>query len=159
MGNRTLEEVFDALGNRVQAKGRVIDSLNRLSQELNAANQVIAAYSYDNNGNVKTETRKVDGNLANDQVTTFNYDPLDRLSKLTDALAGVTDYGYDGLDHVTSVTDPKRLVTSYGVDGLDNQKQLVSPDTGTTNRTYDVAGNLKTATDARGRSRPTATMP
>ena len=50
-----------------------------------------------------------------------------------------------------SVTDPKTLITNYTVDGLDNQKQLVSPDTGTTNGTYDAAGNLKTSTDARGK--------
>ena len=34
---------------------------------------------------------------------------------------------------------------------MDNQKQLVSPDTGTTNSTYDAAGNLKTSTDARSK--------
>jgi RHS repeat-associated protein len=150
MGNRTKEEVFDAGNNLVQAKGRVIDSLSRLSQELNAANQVIAAYSYDNNGNVKTETRKVDTNTANDEITTYDYDPLNRLKKLTDALNGVTDYGYDGLDQLTSVIDPKRLTTSYTVDGLGNQKQLVSPDTGTSGNTSNAAGNLLVATDARG---------
>jgi RHS repeat-associated protein len=150
MGNRTKEEVFDAGGNVVQRRQRVFDSLSRLQQELNAANQLLASYSYDNNGNLKTATRKVDGNVANDQLTGYDYDPLNRLKKVTDALAGVTDYGYDGLDHLTSVIDPKRLTTSYAVDGLDNATQTVSPDTGTTNQTFDSAGNLKTRTDARG---------
>ena len=81
----------------------------------------------------------------------YDYDPLNRLSKLTDALAGITLYGYDGVDRLVSVTDPKALVTNYSVDGLDNQKQLVSPDTGTANSSYDPAGNLKTRADARGR--------
>jgi YD repeat-containing protein len=62
----------------------------------------------------------------------FGYDPFNRLTKLTDALAGITQYGYDGVDHLVLVSDPKSLITSYAVDGLDNQKQLVSPDTGTT---------------------------
>ena len=123
----------------------------RLATELNAANTVIAAYTYDNNGNLKTQTQKYDAVTTNDAITSFDYDPLNRLTKITDALAGITQYGYDGVDHLVSVTDPKTLITRYGVDGLDNQKQLVSPDTGTTNSTYDAAGNLKTRTDARAK--------
>ena len=150
MGNRTKEEVFNASNVVVQRKNRVFDSLSRLATELNAANSAIAAYTYDNNGNLKTQTQKFDAVTANDAVTSFDYDPLNRLTKITNALAGITQYAYNGIDHVVSVTDPKSLITSYGIDGLDNQKQLVSPDTGTTNSTYDAAGNLKTSTDARG---------
>ena len=150
MGNRTKEEVFDAGNTVVQRKNRVFDSLSRLATELNAANTAIVSYTYDNNGNLKTQTQKYDAVTTNDGVTGYDYDPLDRLTKITDALAGITQYGYNGLDHLVSVSDPRTLVTSYSVDGLDNQKQLVSPDTGTTNSTYDAAGNLKTRTDARG---------
>lgn len=151
MGNRTKEEVKDSLGVVRQQKSRSFDALSRLANDLNAANTVIASYSYDNNGNLKSDTRKVDSNLANDKITNYDYDPLNRLSKITDALAGITQYAYNGVDQLVSVTDPKSLITSYSVDGLDNQKQLVSPDTGTTNNTYDAAGNLKTSTDARAK--------
>ena len=118
-------------------------------------NTAIAAYTYDNNGNAKTQTQtqKFDAVTTNDAITRFDYDPLNRLTKITNALAGITQYNYDGVDHLVSVTDPKTLLTSYAVDGLDNQKQLISPDTGTTNSTYDAAvGNLKTGTDARSYS-------
>ena len=151
MGNRTQEQVKDSLGVVKQQRSRTFDALSRLATELNGANALIASYTYDNNGNLKTATQKVDASTANDEVTAYDYDPLNRLSKLTDALAGMTLYGYDGVDHLVSVTDPKSLVTSYSVDGLDNPKQLVSPDTGTINSTYDAAGNLKTRTDARAR--------
>ena len=151
MGNRTKEEVFDAGNNVVQRKNSVFDNLSRLATELNAANTVIAAYTYDNNGNVKTQTQKYDAVTTNDAITSFDYDPLNRLTKITNALAGITQYNYDGVDHLVSVTDPKTLITNYTVDGLDNQKQLISPDTGVTNSTYDAAGNLKTSTDARGK--------
>ena len=151
MGNRTKEEVFDAGNNVVQRKNRVFDSLSRLATELNAANSAIAAYTYDNNGNLKTQTQKYDAVTTNDAFTSFDYDPLNRLTKITNALAGITQYNYDGVDHLVSVTDPKNLITNYTVDGLDNQKQLISPDTGTTNSTYDAAGNLKTSTDARSK--------
>ena len=126
--------------------------MSRLATEFNAANTVIAAYTYDNNGNVKTQTQKFDGLTTNDAITSFDYDPLNRLTKITDALAGVTQYGYDdpgppgGVDHLVSVTDPKTLITTYTVDGLDNQKQLISPDTGAANSTYGAAGNLKART-------------
>ncbi len=135
-----------------------------------AADTVIATYTYDdqrpvvtlglpcNNGNVKTQTQKYDAVTTNDAITSFDYDPLNRLTKITNALAGVTQYGYNGVDHLVSVTDHKSLITSDGVDGLDNQKQWISPDTGVTNSTYDgprpvaslglprAAGNLKTGT-------------
>ena len=83
MGNRTKEEVFDAGNNVVQRKNSVFDNLSRLATELNAANTVIAAYTYDNNGNVKTQTQKYDAVTTNDAITSFDYDPLNRLTKIT----------------------------------------------------------------------------
>ena len=47
--------------------------------------------------------------------------------------------------------DPRKLITAYTVDGLGNQGALDSPDTGHTGNTYDLAGNLTTRTDARGK--------
>ena len=164
MGNRTKDEVFDAGNTVVQRKNRVFDNLSRSETELNAANTVIAAYTYDdprpvaslglprNNRNLKKQTQKYDAVTTKDAITRFESDPLNRLTKITNTLAGITQYGYNGVDHPLSVTDPKSLITSYGVDGLDNQKQQVSPDTGFTNSTYDgpgpprAAGNLKTGT-------------
>ena len=130
-----------------------------LATELNAANTVIAAYTYDNNDNVKTQTQKFDGVTTNDAITSFDDDPLNRFTKITAALAGITQYGYNGVDHLVFVNDPRTLVTSYAVDGLDNQKQLISPDTGTTNNIYDAAGNFKTRTEARAKVSTIATMP
>ena len=99
-------------------------------------------------------TLRHDGNAVttNNAITTFDYDPLNRLTKITDALAGMAQYPYSGVDRLVSVTDPKALVTSYSVDGLNNKKQLISPDTGAANSAYDgprsprAAGNLKTST-------------
>ena len=132
--------------------------MSRLATEFNAATTVTAAYTYDNNGNVKTQTQKFDGVTTNDAITSFDDDPLNRFTKITAALAGITQYGYNGVDHLVFVNDPRTLVTSYAVDGLDNQKQLISP-TGTTNNIYDAAGNLKTRTEARAKVSTIATMP
>ena len=43
------------------------------------------------------------------------------------------------------------MITSYTRTGLNDVTQLLSPDTGATIKTYDLAGNVKTSKDARGR--------
>jgi RHS repeat-associated protein len=146
MGNRTLEQVRDPLGALAQTRTSVFSSLNRLEQEIGAANQT-TLYGYDNQGNLIS----IDGPLAGTGDTTSNlYDALNRLARTTQPGGGQVNYGYDALDQLASVSDPRSLVTSYSIDGLGNLNQQVSPDTGSTVNTYDVAGNLKTATDARG---------
>ncbi|MEO6022705.1 MAG: RHS repeat-associated core domain-containing protein [Burkholderiales bacterium] len=75
MGNRTQEQVKDGLGVVNQQRSRTFDTLSRLATELNGANALIASYSYDNNGNLKTATKKVDGSVANDELTAANENP------------------------------------------------------------------------------------
>ncbi|MFZ0006946.1 MAG: RHS repeat-associated core domain-containing protein, partial [Steroidobacteraceae bacterium] len=78
------------------------------------------------------------------------YDPLNRLTQVTDPNSGNTYFGYDAEDDLTSVKDPRSLTTGYGYDGFSDVVSQVSPDTGTTTNTYDSGGNLSTSTDARG---------
>ena len=146
-GNRIKEEVKAADGSVVLRRSKVFNALNQLLQELNAANQVVASYAYDANGNLTGTTRYTEND---NHSSSYGYDALNRLSKITDALNGVTDFAYDAQDQLTQVTDPKRLSTAYGVDGLGQLKQTTSPDTGVATQTYDSAGNVKTSTNARG---------
>lgn len=146
-GNRIKEEVKAADGSVVLRRSKVFNALNQLLQELNAANQVVASYAYDANGNLTGTTRYTE---SDSHSSSYGYDALNRLSQITDALNGVTDFAYDAQDQLTQVTDPKRLSTAYGVDGLGQLKQTVSPDTGVATQTYDSAGNVKTSTNARG---------
>jgi RHS repeat-associated protein len=144
MGNRTKEEVFDPANALRRTQAQVFNTLGRLSQIKNAANQVVTAYGYDNQGN---RTQQTD---AGTYVTTNAYDPLNRVKQVTDAATGVTQYGYNALDQQVSVRDTKTLTTTYTFNALGDLKQQVSPDTGTTTYTYDSAGNRKTQSDARG---------
>ena len=146
-GNRIKEEVKAADGSVVLRRSKVFNALNQLLQELNAANQVVASYAYDANGNLTGTTRYTE---SDSHSSSYGYDALNRLSQITDALNGVTDFAYDAQDQLTQVTDPKRLSTAYGVDGLGQLKQTTSPDTGVATQTYDSAGNVKTSTNARG---------
>ena len=80
----------------------------------------------------------------------MSYDALNRISQTTDAALGIADYSYDSVDQLNNVSDPMTLNTIYKVNTLGEQNQLASPDSGTTNRTFDSAGNVSKATDARG---------
>ncbi|MCY0913268.1 RHS repeat-associated core domain-containing protein [Massilia antarctica] len=105
---------------------------------------------YDANGNVTQITDPLG------RKTTTTIDPLNRIRQIEQPVINgarpTIKLDYDGIDQLTTVTDPRNLKTRYAVDGLGNQSELVSPDTGLTKSTYDVAGNLKTSTDGRGKT-------
>lgn len=105
-----------------------------------------ATTTYDSNGNLQT----LDGPRTDvSDVTSQNYDALNRLIQSTAPDTGITKYAYNGLDQPTKVTDPNNLNTAYTLDAWGGPLQTGSPDTGTTLRTFDTAGNLKTEQDAR----------
>jgi YD repeat-containing protein len=145
MGNRTTENTYDPNNTLHRTHTRVINALNEIYQDINAAGtaSVATTFGYDNNGNQTSVTAPLSRNTAN------QYDAFNRLSQITDPNAGITQFGYDANDNLTSVKDPRNLTTTYSYNGFGDVKQQVSPDTGTTANTYDSGGNLKTATDAR----------
>jgi len=85
--------------------------------------------------------------------TQNDYDPLNRVKQALQDVGGIaakTQFEYDALDRTTKVTDPKGLATSYQYNGFGDVLKLTSPDTGVTSYTYNSAGNMATQTDARG---------
>jgi RHS repeat-associated protein len=146
MGNRTAENTYDPSSTLRRTHSRVINTLNLLYQDVNAAgtSAVTTTFGYDSNGNQTSVAAPLSRNTAN------QYDALNRLTQITDPNSGVTQLGYDANDNLASVIDPRSLTTSYSHNGFGDLTQQVSPDTGTTTNTYDSGGNLKTATDARG---------
>jgi RHS repeat-associated protein len=146
MGNRTAENTYDPSGALHRTHTRVINALNEVYQEVNAAgtSAVTTTFGYDNEGNPTA----IDAPLSRN--TGESYDALNRVSSITDPTNGVTAFGYDAQDDLTSVKDPRNLTTSYGYDGFGDLTSQSSPDTGSTTNTYDSAGNLATSTDARG---------
>lgn len=146
MGNRTAEDTYDPSGTLHRTHTRVINSLNEVSQEVNAAGSsaVTTTFGYDNDGNPTSIHAPLSRNASE------NYDALNRVSSITDPGSGVSSFGYDAEDDLTSVKDPRSLTTSYGYNGFGDLVSQSNPDTGTTADTYDSAGNLATSTDARG---------
>ena len=147
MGDRTAEKAYDPAGvlHRTHTP-RIVNSLNELYQDVNAAgtSAVTTTYGYDNNGDQTSVSAPVARNTAN------AYDALNRLSQITDPNSGNARFNYDAQDDLTSVTDPRGLTTSYAYNGFGDIIAQVSPDTGPTSNTYDSGGNLATSTDARG---------
>ncbi len=149
IGNRVKEDVYDSYSLLTTRKGRDFDPLNRLWHDLAYFNDPNTAtqtqYTYDANGNLKSVQDPLH------YTTVFAYDALNRLTTVTDPinLTSPTRYGYDPLDQLKSVTDPRALITSYSIDALGNANQQTSPDSGTSQRTFDEAGNLRSARDAR----------
>jgi RHS repeat-associated protein len=146
MGNRTATKTYDPSSVLHLTHTRVYNTLNELYQDVNAANTsaVTTTYSYDNNGNQTAIAAPLSRN------TTDAYDPLNRLSQITDPNSGNTYFTYDTENDLTSVKDPRSLTTTYGYNGFGDILKLISPDTGTSSSTYDSGGNLSVATDARG---------
>ena len=146
MGNRTAENTYDPSGALHRTHTRVINALNEIYQEVNAAggSAVATTLGYDSDGN----TTSIDAPLSRNTGET--YDALNRVSSITDPAGGITTFGYDAEDDLTSVKDLRALTTSYGYDGFGDLTSHSGPDTGTSSDTYDADGNLATSTDARG---------
>lgn len=144
-GNRKAENTYDPSNALKRTHSRVINTLNQLWKDVNAAGtaNVTTVFGYDNNGNQTTT------NAPMSRSSTNIYDELNRLKQITDPNSGITQFGYDANDNLTSVTDPRTLVTSYTYTGFGDLKTQTSPDTGVTTNTYDSGGNLQTSTDAR----------
>jgi RHS repeat-associated protein len=154
MGNRTGESNFDPTGLLAKTKTRIIDSLNRLQQDIGgttysvAPTTAVTQYGYDNNANVTSTTDPLG------RVTTNAYDALNRLVAVIDPYNGATkptSYTYDNANNLTRVTDPENKATDYTYNGHNNLIAQISPDTGTTKFTYNAMGNVVTKFDAMNR--------
>jgi RHS repeat-associated protein len=144
MGNRATENSYDPSNVLHRTHTRVINTLNQLYQDVNAAGTAAVTTTYDSNGNQTSVAAPLSRN------TSSQYDELNRTKQITDPSSGITQFAYDANDKVTSAIDPRSLSTIYTNNGFGDVTQLVSPDTGTTINTFDSGGNLQTTTDARG---------
>ena len=142
-GNRIAETTTRASASITRNVSLAYDELNRLIQLTGASGQ-ITSFSYDKNDNQVTVS---DGNQ---NITTEDHDPLDRVMGSFAPLNSSALYSHDEQDNIVQVTDPKGLVTSYRYDGRNNLLQVSSPDTGLTDYSYDEADNRLTQSDAKG---------
>ncbi|WP_411861349.1 RHS repeat-associated core domain-containing protein [Xanthomonas arboricola] len=146
VGKRIKEDTKDASGALRRTLSRIYNELSQLKTQATAAGDP-TDLGYDAGGNANAV---ID---ALGVATQNNFDPLNRLSRTLQDIAGIkaeTKFEHDALDNLTKVTDPKGLDTKYEYNGFGDLVKLTSPDTGVTAYTYDSAGNRATQTDARG---------
>ena len=113
------------------------------------------SYVYDFSGNLLSVTD------AKNQVTSYQYDDLNRLVKTTLPDGTYTVKAYDAVGNLVSSTDPAGKTTTYSYDTLYRLANLTYPDSSTVAYTYDnnrnkisensQAGSFHYTYDARGR--------
>jgi RHS repeat-associated protein len=158
------------------AKGNLTSVTNALLQQTatftyNAAGQPLTittpagtttlAYEFGDPASVtdptgKTATRFTDpvGRLLSTttplgQRTRYEYNVLNRLTKIADPLGGMTQFGYDPNGNLLSVTDARNSVTSYAYNTMDRLQTRTDPLLRSESYTYDNNGNLATFTDRK----------
>ena len=178
-----IRTVYDALGNvtdEIDANGVVThyiyDSLNRKTAviqnylpayEATADTNVRIEYTYNAVGN-RTQVKDANGN-----ITTFEYNALNQVTKKIDPIGNTWLYEYDLSGNRTTMTDGNGQVThfSYDVNGqltlIDypdpetdvsfsydaaGQRVTMSDELGTTTWVYDFLGRLTSTTDALGKT-------
>lgn len=124
---------------------------------------VTKTYTYDNLGRKRTVTLRRRTSPTNaaliNLTTTFEYDALDRVIKITDALGNevINDFDANGqlwkLTHRYRRTDGSydvREVSTKTFDAADRMKTNTDADGNVTTYTYDNAGNVIAVIDAEG---------
>lgn len=172
-----LREVYDNLGNKIEyvydSRGNRTDTLIRDPKAANESEGVLVRmteFVYDHRnfvesintgGSVTKMINDAVGNLSESRdpntpadstnpTDSSEFDALDRLDTVVDALSNSTGYKYDVADQLSEVTAPNGAVTRYTYDDLGNQRKEQSPDRGTLVYVHDGAGNVTSMTDARG---------
>lgn len=109
---------YSATGQRatmVDASGSylyVYDSNDRLTTNGGPAGTLI--YTYDLFGQLQSIQSSHSGGAS----VTYNYDLLNRLSNVVDAVAGTTSYSYDGVGNLQTLLYPNGVTNSYAYDAL-----------------------------------------
>jgi len=130
--------------------GLVFDNMGRLKQTTTSYSSgptgpYSLAYGYDAASNRTSLT------LPDSSTDGYQYDTLNRLTTITDSVAGAFTFGYDALSRRTQLTRPNTLATTYAYDSVSNLQSVLHKLGVNTldgaSYTYDSAGNRKSKTN------------
>ena len=86
---------------------------------------------------------------TNPQITSYLYNSLGQITSVTDPLSNTESYEYDWFSNVTKKTDKNGVETVTTYNGY--QKPVtITAGTDSVSYTYDILGNIKTATNSSG---------
>ncbi len=105
---------------------------------------------WDQRGNKSSFYRNFEGKVTSihrwvdskEQVTTYEYDPLGRLTVITDALGSVTRITYDAQDRRTKFEDPNTGTYTYQYDNAGRLISQIDPEGSVTRFQYNRSGDL-----------------
>lgn len=111
---------------------------------------IITAYQYDANNNFTTSITSAAGTVS------YGYDSYGNQNKVTDVMGNVTDFNFDPLNRLTKVTQPTIMVngqptryeTNYGYDANGNRITVTDAKNHTTSYGYNEWNQVKNVTDA-----------
>ncbi len=146
------------------------DPLQRVTQIVNAVGTTTNTYddwrtrTTDANGKNKDFWKDAYGNLANvveylngsPATTTYAYDTVNNLTKITDALSNLRNFIYDGLarriwsEDLHASGDTLFGTSTYTYDVANNLTQFKDPRASTTNYTYDTLNRKLTEDNTSG---------
>jgi RHS repeat-associated protein len=89
-------------------------------------------------------------NCANGHTTQYAYDPVHRLTSVTDPLGHTSNNTYDAAGNKISFADNNGDTTSLTYDSLNRLTGVSYPDQTTVSYTYDAVGNRLAMTDSSG---------
>ncbi|MHC1685189.1 MAG: PKD domain-containing protein [Clostridiaceae bacterium] len=135
------EVTTDALGNTVTMQ---YDEAGNITGILDAYGSKIQTSEYDE------LNRVVSVKDALGHETTRNYDKIGNLKESIDPLKRTTAITYDGMNRALTVLDPLKGESKQEFDEDGNLKIIVDPNKNQQTFEYDVAGNLKSETTAIG---------
>ena len=146
-GNQTV--ITDENGNQTKF---AYDNKNRVTQITEAdpdgsdgeLTSPITTVTYDESGNL-TETIDPLGNSTN-----FEYDELNRQTKVTDSLDRETTYEYDDAGNIIAMIDGNGRRTQNSYDSRDRLTETIDPLGNSTKYKYDLNNNLTAVTDPLG---------
>ena len=108
-------------------------------------NNKFSTYSYDLAGNTLTSTTNIGSNLQS--TTTYEYDSMNRLTKIISPKGEETTYTYSEIGELLNIKDPNGKITSFEYDQRSQLVKKTDPAGIFHEMTYDKNGNLLTETD------------
>ena len=127
---------------------------NQISYEYNSKGQLakqtdlnnkFSSYTYDLAGNVLTSTSNIDGSTQS--VTSYQYDLMNRLTKVISPKNEITEYTYSPKGELLQIKDPKDKITSFEYDFKGQLIKKTDPLGQVYQMGYDKNGNLATEID------------
>ncbi len=106
-----------------------------LNKRKNTATAERSSYTYDDTGNIITETKTMYGS-PNKKTTKYSHDEFSRITQITYPDGNTTSYTYNSTGQTCSITDTRGNITNITYDAFGRETSISYPDGTTSTITY-----------------------